>query len=533
MLMRTHLGWPRNGVLDPAQYLAAVAMHGTIMVLFFLTNLPSAFANYLIPLMIGARDMAFPLMNMLSYWTLVPAILSVLVSFFVPGGPAGNGWTAYPPLSALPQAAPGSGLGQTLWIAAVALLCVSALLGSLNFITTIINLRTRGMSMNRLPLTIWAFLLTAVISLLVFPVLLAAGLMLLLDRVGGTSFFEPANLLLAGQVLPHSGGDPLVFQHLFWFFGHPEVYILIIPPLGMIADVLATFTRTPVFGYNVIVSGLGGVTFLSFMVWAHHMYVSGLDPLLGGAFMVTTIAISIPFTAVLVCLIATLYQGQGRIHLATPMLWAIGMLSVMVTGGLTGLFLGDAPSDIYLHDTYWVVGHFHFTMALAALSGAFAGVFYWFPKMFGRMLSERLGKIHFVITLPAMYATFIPMHFLGLHGMSRRLYDVTAYHFLNGIQPLDVFISLSAFVLGGAQLLFVFNFFWSVLRGPRAGRNPWRATTLEWTADSPPPHGNWPAPPVVHRWPYDYSVPGAGEDYLVQIMPNPAPGGEVAGRTGS
>jgi cytochrome c oxidase subunit 1 len=522
MLMRLHLGWPQNGLLDPAQYLAAVTMHGTIMVLFFLTTLPSAFGNFLIPLMIGARDMAFPFVNMLSYWTLVPGVLSLLVSFFVPGGPAGSGWTAYPPLSALPQAAPGSGLGQTLWLVAVAFLCMSSLLGSLNFITTILNLRAPGMSMTRLPLTIWALLFTAIIALLVFPVLLAAGLMLLLDRVAGTSFFEPARLVVAGQVVPHAGGDPLLFQHLFWFFGHPEVYILIIPPLGIIADVLATFTRTPVFGYRAIVLGLAGVTGLSFLVWAHHMYVSGMHPLLGGAFMATTIAISVPFSVVLVCLIATLYQGQGRLRLATPLLWAIGMLSVMVTGGLTGLFLGDAPSDLYLHDTYWVVGHFHFTMALAALSGGFAGISYWFPKMFGRMLDERLGRIHFALTLPAMYATFIPMHFLGLRGMSRRLYDVTFYHFLSGAQPVDVFISLSAFVLGAAQLVFIANFFWSLVRGPRADRNPWRATTLEWTADSPPPHGNWPRIPVVHRWPYDYSLPGAPEDYLLQTVPTAA-----------
>lgn len=523
MLMRLHLGWPQNGLLDPAQYLATVTMHGTIMVLFFLTLLPSAFGNFLIPLMIGARDMAFPLVNMLSYWTLVPGVLSLLASFFVPGGPAGNGWTAYPPLSALPQAAPGSGLGQTLWLLAVAFLCLSSLLGSLNFITTILILRAPGMSMTRLPLTVWALLFTAIIALLVFPVLLAGGIMLLLDRVAGTSFFEPARLVVAGQLVPHAGGDPLLFQHLFWFFGHPEVYILIIPPLGIIADVLATFTRTPVFGYRAIVLGLAGVTGLSFLVWAHHMYVSGMHPLLSGAFMSTTIAISVPFAVVLVCLIATLYQGQGRIRVTTPLLWAVGMLSVMVTGGLTGLFLGDAPSDIYLHDTYWVVGHFHFTMALAALSGAFAGISYWFPKMFGRMLDERLGRIHVALTLPAMYATFIPMHFLGLHGMSRRLYDVTFYHFLAGAQPLDVFISLSAFVLGGAQILFIVNVFWSLLRGPRADRNPWRATTVEWTADSPPPHGNWSRLPVVHRWPYDYSLPGAPEDYVPQTVPVTAP----------
>jgi cytochrome c oxidase subunit I len=517
MLMRAHLGWPGRGLLDPAQYLGAVTMHGTIMVLFFLTLLPSAFGNFLIPLMIGARDMAFPLLNMLSFWVLVPAILALLASFFVPGGPAGGGWTAYPPLSAIPQAAPGSGLGQTMWLVAVALLCVSSLFGALNFLTTVTVLRTKGMSPGRWPLTVWSLMFTATIGLLVFPVLLAAGLMLLLDRLAGTSFFEPAHLIVAGQLLPKGGGEPLLFEHLFWFFGHPEVYILILPPLGIIGDVLATFTRTPVFGYRAIVLGLAGVTFLSFLVWGHHMYVSGLHPLLGGVFMPTTIAISVPFAAVLVCLIGTLYQGQGRIRPATPLLWAAGMLSLMVTGGLTGLFLGDAPSDIYLHDTYWVVGHFHFTMALATLSGAFAGIYYWFPKMFGRMMDERLGRIHFFVTLPAMYATFIPMHFLGTMGNSRRFYDTHFYSFLSAAQPLDVFISISAFCLGAAQVVFIVNFFWSVVRGPRAERNPWRAATLEWTADSPPPHGNWGgALPAVYRWPYDYSVPGAAGDYLPQ-----------------
>jgi cytochrome c oxidase subunit 1 len=400
---------------------------------------------------------------------------------------------------------------------AVALLCVSSLFGALNFITTVLVLRTRGMSPGRWPLTVWSILLTAIIALLVFPVLLGAGVMLLLDRLGGTSFFEPAHLVIAGQLVPHGGGEPLLFEHLFWFFGHPEVYILILPPLGIIADVLATFTRTPVFGYRTIVLGLAGVTFLSFLVWGHHMYVSGLHPFLGGAFMPTTIAISIPFAAVLVCLIGTLYQGQGRIRPATPLLWAAGMLSLMVTGGLTGLFLGDAPSDIYLHDTYWVVGHFHFTMALATLAGAFAGIYYWFPKMFGRMMDERLGRIHFFVSLPAMYATFIPMHFLGTMGNSRRLYDTHFYSFLSAAQPIDVFISVAAFCLGAAQVVFAANFFWSLGHGARAGRNPWRAATLEWTTESPPPHGNWDAAlPAVYRWPYDYSMPGAADDYLPQ-----------------
>jgi cytochrome c oxidase subunit 1 len=516
MLMRLHLGWPDNGVLDPASYLAAVTMHGTIMIFFFLTSiLPGAFGNFLLPLLIGARDMAFPFLNMLSYWTLVPAILVLLASFFVPGGPAGSGWVAYAPLSAVPQAAPGSGLGQTLWIISLLILLASSLFGSLNILTTTLALRTRGMSMGRLPLTVWGMFLTAVLALLTFPVLMAALGMLLLDRVGGTSFFEPSHLVVVGQILPHEGGSPLLWQHLFWFFGHPEVYIVILTPMGIVSDIISVFSRKPIFGYKAMVLSLSAIAFLSFLVWGHHMFVSGMHPLLGGAFIASTMAIAVPSAVKTFNWVTTLWQG--RIYFTSAMLFAMGFVSLFVTGGLSGIFFAAAPVDIYLHDTYFVVAHFHFVMASAALFAIFAGVYYWFPKMFGRAMNERLGRIHFVLTFLGIYATFFPMHFLGLMGNSRRLYDTGFYPFLSRTQPLEVVISLSAFGLGAAQLLFIGNFFWSLARGPRAEQNPWRANTLEWTAVSPPPHGNWgPRLPVVYRWPYDYSVPGVAEDYIPQ-----------------
>ena len=483
MLMRAHLASPERGILDPGTYLQAATMHGTVMIFFFLTTiLTGAFGNVLIPLMIGAGDMAFPFLNMLSFWTFFPSVLILLASFFVPGGPAGNGWTSYAPLSAVPQASPGSGLGQTLWAVAILILMISSLFGSLNFLTTIINMRARGLSMGRLPLTIWGIFITAILALLSFPVLMAALTMLLFDRTAGTSFFIPSGLLVGGQIVPHNGGEALLWQHLFWFFGHPEVYILILGPMGIVSDVISTFSRKPIFGYTAMVLSLAAIGFLSFLVW-----------------------------------LTTLWQA--RIQFTTALLFAVGFVSLFVTGGLSGIFLAASPVDLYFHDTYFVVAHFHFVMAAAALFAIFAGTYYWFPKMFGRMMNEPLGKIHFVLTFLGIYGTFYPMHFLGTHGMSRRLYTPSTYPFLASVQPLDVFISGAAFVLGAAQLIFIFNFFSSMLRGPRAERNPWHANTLEWTTDSPPPHGNWPEPPVVYRWPYDYSVPGAAEDYLPQTVP--------------
>jgi cytochrome c oxidase subunit 1 len=519
MLMRTHLGCPDNGVLDAQQYLQAATMHGTIMIFFFLTTiLTGAFGNFLIPLMIGARDMAFPFLNMLSYWTLVPGVLIILASFFVPGGPAGNGWTSYAPLSAVPQAESGAVLGQTLWTIAILFVLISSLFGSLNFLTTIINMRVRGLSMGRLPLVIWGIFLTAILALLSFPVLMAALAMLLLDRLGGTSFFVPSNLLVAGQVLGNRGGDALLWQHLFWFFGHPEVYILILTPMGIVSEIVSTFSRKPIFGYKAMVLALAAIGFLSFLVWGHHMFVSGMHPLLGAAFVGSTMIIAIPSAIKTFNWCTTLWQG--RIHFTSALLFAIGFISLFVTGGLSGIFLAASPVDVYLHDTYFVIAHFHFVMASAALFSIFAGTYFWFPKLFGRMMNETLGKIHFVFTFLGIYGTFFPMHFTGIHGESRRLYSVAVYPFLSNVHGLNTFISISAFVLGAAQLVFIFNFFWSLFRGPKAERNPWHANSLEWVSPSPPPHGNWGETlPTVYRWPYDYSVPGAADDYIPQTVP--------------
>jgi cytochrome c oxidase subunit 1 len=534
MVIRLQLGWPGTrwpllgslfpggapgGLVSPAFYLAIVTMHGTIMIFFVLTTLlTGGFGNFLIPLMIGARDMAFPFLNMLSYWLYPPALLVLLASFFVEGGAAGSGWTAYPPLSALPQAAPGSGLGQTLWLISLAILIVAFLFGSLNYITTVLQLRTRGMSMLRLPLTVWALFVTALLSLFAFPVLLAAVIMLLFDRLGGTSFFVPAGVLIGSQAVDHRGGNPLLWQHLFWFLGHPEVYVLILPPMGIVSDILANNARKPIFGYRFMVASIVAIGFLSFLVWGHHMYVSGMHPLLGTAFMTTTLIIAVPSAIKTFNWLATLYRG--RIRFTTPMLFALGFLSLFVTGGLTGIVLGQPPVDIYMQDTFFVVAHFHFVMGLAAIFAAFAGTYYWFPKMFGRMMDERLGKWHFWLSFVGAYATFFPMHYLGFRGMMRRIYTYTLYERLAGLQPINAFISVAAFVLFAAQVIFLYNFFASAVRGRRAEVNPWGATTLEWQAPSPPPHGNWgPTLPTVYRWAYDYSPPEAREDFLPQTAP--------------
>lgn len=545
MLIRLQLAWPgrewpllarlfpggfTDGVMRPDFYYALVTMHGTIMVFFFLTTILSGgFGNYLIPLQVGARDMAFPFLNALSYWLLPPAIVVLLAAFFVTGGAPGTGWTAYPPLSAVAGAAPGTGLGQSLWLASMALLMISFLMGSLNYITTVLNMRARGMSMMRLPLTVWALFIAAVLSLLSFPVLTAAAIMLLFDRHAGTSFFLPQGLVVGDRLLQVSGGDPLLWQHLFWFLGHPEVYIVILPAMGIVSEVLATNARKPIFGYRFMVGSLLAIAVLSFLVWGHHMFVSGMHPLLGSVFMTTTLVIAVPSAVKTFNWLATLYQA--RIRFTTAMLFAVGFVSLFVTGGLSGMILGSPAADMYVHDTYFVVAHFHLVMGTAALFGIFAGIYHWFPKMFGRFMSERLGRLHFWLTIVGVYATFFPMHFLGLAGMMRRVYSIQAYAFLQHLQPLNVVISLAAFGLGAAQLVFAYNFIASLFRGARAPSNPWQATTLEWQAPSPPPHGNWgPEAPVVHRWPYDYSLPGSDKDFVPQTtaMAPAAGGGEPA-----
>ncbi len=532
LMIRLQVAWPTHdwswlekampdalagGVMKPEFYLALVTMHGTLMVFFVISlALVSGFGNYILPLQIGARDMAFPFLNALSYWVIVPASLLMLASFAVTGGAPAAGWTAYPPLSAVKDAVPGSMAGQTLWILGMALFIASFTMGGLNYVTTVLNLRAPGLSMSRLPMTTVTLFISSVIGLLAFPPLTAAAVMLLFDREAGTSFFLPGGLVFANRVLSHDGGSPLLWQHLFWFLGHPEVYVLILPALGIAFDVLAPMVRRPAFGYRLSVISLWAIAALSMVVWGHHMYVSGMHPLLGEVFAIGTLAITVPFTVVIVNLLATLWGGRWRFD--TPLLFVLGLLSFVGTGGLGGLFLGNALSDMYLHATYFVVGHFHFMIGWVTLFGVFAGTYYWFPKMFGRALHEGLGKLHFWLTFPSVYVIFLTMHFVGFTGMMRHIYDPEQYDFLKRMQGWNALISVAAFVLFAAQLLFLVNFFWSLKRGRVVSDpNPWKANTLEWTVPNAPPHGNWPGEvPEVHRGPYEY---GPGDEHRPQSMP--------------
>ncbi|MEE9521815.1 MAG: cbb3-type cytochrome c oxidase subunit I [candidate division NC10 bacterium] len=504
-----------EGIIPPEFYNMLITMHGTVMVFFVaMPILLGAFGNFLIPLMIGAQDMAFPRLNMLSVWVLALSSVVLLASFFVPGGAAASGWTAYAPLSAK-AVYTGVDWGQNLWIIALALEFASFLMGGVNFLTTAINMRAPGLSLFRLPLMLWMELTAAILFLLSVGPLIAGAVMLLLDRLAGTSFF-----------LPEGGGQPLLWQHLFWFFGHPEVYVIMLPGMGAALEVLPVFSRKPIFGYRLIVYSTIAAGILSFVVWAHHMFPSGLDPRLATPFSITTILISVPFAIIVFAMIATLWRGS--IRFPTPMLYALGTLAVFIVGGLTGIFNGSAPADIYIHDTYFVVSHFHYTLFSAVVFGGFAGIYYWFPKMFGRMMNETLGKIHFWLTFIFFNAVFFPMFVLGVGGMMRRIYNPLQYEFLQSLQPLNVFITYAAIVLFLGQIPFVVNFFWSLWAGKLAGRNPWQANTLEWTTPSPPPHGNFEAIPVVYRGPYEYSVPEVSEDWLPQdhpVQPRPAPAG--------
>ena len=515
--------WAPNGVLKEDMYLGLVTIHGTIMVFFLLTGgLSGTFSNMLIPLQLGARDMASGFLNMLSYWFFFLSSLLMLVSLFVESGPAMAGWTIYPPLSALPQAVSGSGLGMTLWLFSMTIFIASSLIGSLNYIVTVINLRTQGMSMTRMPLTIWAFFVTAILGVLSFPVLLSAALLLVMDRLAGPSFYL-SDIIVGGEMLANHGGSPLLYQHLFWFLGHPEVYIVLLPALGLSSEIIATNARKPIFGYKAMIGSILAIGFLSFIVWGHHMFVTGMNPFLGSVFVFTTLLIAIPSAVKVFNYLTTLWKGS--LILTPAMLFAIGLVSTFITGGVTGIILADSALDIALHDTYFVVAHFHIVMGMSAVFGMFGGVYHWFPKMFGRMMNMRLGYAHFWITLIGAYGVFFPMHFVGLAGAPRRYYDYSVYTETDSptadmMMDLNVIITIFAIVAALGQLIFLFNFFYSIFRGPKAPQNPWNANSLEWTTPVEHIHGNWPgALPVVHRWPYDYSKPGADTDFIPQDVP--------------
>ncbi len=508
--------WAPDGVMDPNIYLALVTIHGTIMVFFVLTaGLSGTFSNLLIPLQIGARDMASGFMNMLSYWFFFLSSVVMVISLFVESGPASAGWTIYPPLSALPQAVPGSGLGMTLWLVSMSLFIVSALLGGLNYIVTIFNLRTKGMTMTRLPLTMWAFFITAVLGVLSFPVLLSACLLLIFDRSFGTAFYL-SDIYIQGEALLQTGGSPVLFQHLFWFLGHPEVYIILLPALGITSEVISTNARKPIFGYRAMVGSILAIAFLSFIVWGHHMFMTGMNPFLGSVFTFTTLLIAIPSAVKVFNYLTTLWKAN--IQFTPAMLFSIGLVSTFISGGLTGLILGDSALDINVHDTYFVTAHFHIVMGLSAIFGMFAGIYHWYPKLYGRMMNKSLGYIHFWITFICAYGVFYPMHFLGLAGLPRRYYSNTAFPMFDDLVEISELVTVFAIVGSAVQIIFFFNYFYSIYRGKVAPQNPWRSTTLEWTTPVERIHGNWPGEiPEVHRWAYDYSKPGMKEDFVSQI----------------
>ena len=505
------------GALQPEFYYALVTMHGTIIVFFVLTaGLSGTFSNLLIPLQLGARDMASPFLNMLSYWFFFLSSVVMFYSLFLSTGPFSGGWTAYPPLSALPQASIGSGTGMTLWTVSLVLFVVSVLLGGINYITTVLNLRTKGMTFWRMPLTIWAFFVTAILGLLSFPVLASGFFLLMCDRGLGTSFYL-SEIFIQGSALDFAGGSPVLYQHLFWFLGHPEVYIIILPAMGLVSEVMSVHARKPIFGYKFMVYSILAIGFLSFIVWAHHMFMSGVNPFISNFFVVFTLIIAVPSAIKVFNWIATLYKGDLRLN--TPMLFTIGFVSMFISGGLTGVFLGNSAIDIQQHDTYFVVAHFHIVMGIAAFFGMFSGVYHWFPKMFGRFMNETLGKIHFWATLIGAYAIFWPMHYLGMAGVPRRYYRFDSFDAFGSFGDMNMFITIAAIVVFFAQLLMVVNFFYSMYYGKKVTtKNPWGASTLEWTTPIEAGHGNWPGNlPVVHRWPYDYGKDG--KDYIPQIQP--------------
>ena len=569
VLMRVNLSWPGThirilatlfptgapgGVMSPEFYLSLVTMHGTIMVFFVLTTAPQGgFGNYFLPIQIGAEDMAFPFLNMMSFWVTFVGFMVLLLAIFAEGnltigawvsklgesfaagsgtvGPIG-GWTGYAPLSALGKiAGPGQGAGVNLWIISIAIFCVGSLLGALNFITTLLNMRTRGMSLMRMPLTCWAWFTTAVLALLSFPVLLGGGILLLLDRIAGTSFFIPGGSYVSGALVPlHNGGSPLLWQHLFWFFGHPEVYIAILPGMGATSHILSTFARKPIFGYRAMVFAIFAIGMLGFFVWGHHMFISGMSPYSAVAFSILTLSIGVPSAIKTFNWIGTLWGA--RIRFTTPMLFALGFVSLFVAGGITGLVLGQTSLDFFFHDTYFVTAHFHLVMGVASIFGMFAATYFWFPKMFGRMMNESLGKFHFWITFLGVYAIFIPFHAMGMLGMPRRYANFGEYEFLKNSHGLVAFVTVAAIVTVAVQIVFYFNLVWSMFKGKKANDNPWEATTLEWTTATPPPHDNFAGhEPVVYRGPYEFSVPGASKDFTMQTEPEDTEVSAGLGRT--
>jgi len=509
-----------GGQIAPEFYTMLFTMHATVMIFFVIIPiLAGAFGNYLIPLMIGADDMAFPTLNMLSYWFMWPAFLCMGASFFVEGGAAQAGWTSYPPLSDIWEAAPGSGMGQTLWLFGVTFVGVSSMLGSVNYLTTIILMRAPGMTMFRLPMTIWAMFITAVLQAFALPVLTAAGFMLLADRLFHAGFFLPEGLQANNSVAASGGGQPLLWQHMFWFYSHPAVYIMILPAMGMVSDIIACFSRKPLFGYKPMVYSIAGIAGLGFIVWGHHMFMSGMNPGLGMTFMVSTMMIALPSAVKVFNWLGTVWGG--KLEFTTPMLFALSFVSMFIIGGLSGIFMAATPVDIFIHDTYFIVAHFHYVLFAGTAMGVFGAIYFWFPKMFGRMMNDSWGKVHFFLTFIFLNGTFFTMHILGTVGFPRRLADPYHYKTFAHLMPMNQFMTWCAIAMVASQVIFATNFIYSIFFGPRVGRNPWKANSLEWTAPSPPGHGNFDFQPIVYRGPYEYASPEVDTDYYLQITPPP------------
>jgi cytochrome c oxidase subunit 1 len=520
-LFRLQIGFPGSlSFMTPELYYQFITMHGMIMVIYLLTALfLGGFGNYLIPLMLGARDMVFPYMNMMSYWVFLLAVLVLVASFFVPGGPTGAGWTLYPPQAILPGT-PGVEWGIIFMLASLAIFIIAFTMGGLNYVVTVLQARTRGMTLMRMPLSIWGIFVATILALLAFPALFVGAVMMMLDKVLGTSFFMPA-LVSMGQHVGYDGGSPILFQHLFWFFGHPEVYIVALPAFGLVSELIAVHARKNIFGYRMMVWAIVIIGALSFVVWAHHMYVSGMNPYFGFLFAISTLIIAVPTALKVYNWVLTLWKGN--IHFTVPMLFAIGFIFTFINGGLTGLFLGNVSVDVPLSGTYFVVAHFHMVMGVSPILVVFGSIYHWYPKIPGRMWNVKLGQWHFWVTFIGTYLIYFPMHYLGFLGMPRRYYEYDQIAFIpESAQMLNAFITVVALVVGVAQLIFFYNMIWSYFYGPKAEGNPWKATTLEWqTPDTPPAHGNWgPKLPTVYRWAYDYSVPGAPDDFIPQNVPD-------------